>query len=229
MPPDSSLTRASALLSSRANSSSDGTIARHCAALRAEVAAEHQQVFADREIGIEIVELRHDADTRSRHARAAGNRLAAQADRAGVRRGDAEQHAQRGGLARAVRAEQAETFAGVDMKRQSVDDRLVAVAFFDLMKFNGGFRHGSIEAPGKDANGRKAAYSRSSAAERGRPVDGCVQDVRVLALPHSRLSRPTRYARLRAACAHRIPAGAWPASSAHLAFSIPCNLNCGAP
>jgi hypothetical protein len=40
------------------------------------------------------------------------------------------------------------------MKRQSIDDRLFAVAFFNLLEFNGGFRHGSIEAPGKDANDR---------------------------------------------------------------------------
>jgi hypothetical protein len=47
------------------------------------------------------------------------------------------------------------------MKRQPVDDRLVAVALSDLMEFNGGFRHGSNETPGKGATEADERYDRN--------------------------------------------------------------------
>ncbi len=53
----------------------------------AEVAAVDEQVLGDGEVGIEVVELRHDADPRARFARALRDRLAEQPDLARVRAG----------------------------------------------------------------------------------------------------------------------------------------------
>jgi hypothetical protein len=50
-----------------------------------EIAAEHEQVLADREVRIEIVELRHDADAPARMAGARRDRLAAERNGARVR------------------------------------------------------------------------------------------------------------------------------------------------
>jgi hypothetical protein len=105
-------------------------------AAHAEVAAEHEQVFAHGEVGVEIVELRHDAHALAREAGARGDRFVDQPDHARIRRRDAEQHPERGGLAGAVRAEESEALARPDEKRQAVDDGLVAVMLYDLGKFD---------------------------------------------------------------------------------------------
>src|SRR6185312_14019600 len=93
-----------------------------------EIAAVDDQIFAHREIGIEIVHLRHDADAYARLACGFRDRLADELDRAGIGLDQAEAAAQRRRLARAVRSEQREAFAAMDRERQPADDFLVAVA-----------------------------------------------------------------------------------------------------
>src|SRR5579864_1638966 len=95
---------------------------------QAEIAAVDDQVFANREIGIEIVHLRHDADAYARLARGFGDRLPDELDCAAVGIDQAEAAAQRRRLARAIGPEQREAFAAMDRERQSADDFLVAVA-----------------------------------------------------------------------------------------------------
>jgi hypothetical protein len=97
------------------------------ASLQAEVAAEDEQVFGAGEIRVEIVELRHDADPRPRLLPIGRNGAAVQFDAAAIRPGQAEAQAQRGGLAGAVRAEQAETGTRFDGERQTGDHGLVAI------------------------------------------------------------------------------------------------------
>jgi len=77
----------------------------------AKVARVDHQVFLDREIRIDVVLLRHHADTHPRGACIARHRMAEQGDRAGIGRHQAQAHAQVVGLAGAVRAEQAEAGA----------------------------------------------------------------------------------------------------------------------
>ena len=86
---------------------------------KAEVAAVDQQVLAHREVGIEVVHLRHDADANARFARGLGHRLADHLDLPAVGIDEAEAAAQRRGLARAVGAEQAEALAAADGEASS--------------------------------------------------------------------------------------------------------------
>jgi hypothetical protein len=67
-----------------------------------EVAPVDEQVLAHGEIGIEVVHLRHDAHADAALARRLRHRVVEQRDRARVGMREAEQHAQRGRLARAV-------------------------------------------------------------------------------------------------------------------------------
>jgi hypothetical protein len=66
MPPERVAMRASALLARLANSSSCGMRASDFGVAQTKVAAEDEQVFAGGEIGVEIVELRHNTDLRPR-------------------------------------------------------------------------------------------------------------------------------------------------------------------
>src|SRR6185503_6072713 len=79
-----------------------------------EIAPVHHEVLLDGEIRIEVVELRHHADLLPCFARTTRHGLPEELDLAGVGLDQAEAELERGGLARAVRAEQAEAFAGRD-------------------------------------------------------------------------------------------------------------------
>src|SRR5204862_489724 len=79
--------------------------------------------------GIEIVELRHYAHAHPRLWGALRNRFTAKHQRAGCWRSQAQQHPQCGGLAGAIRAEQAEALAGLDFQVQVVDHDVVAIEF----------------------------------------------------------------------------------------------------
>ncbi len=141
MPPDSSLTRASALLSRRAQFEQRR---HHCAALRAaqaKVAAEDQQVLADGEVQVEVIELRHRR-RRVPALRARGLESARRTDgsrRRPARRCRAACAAWSSCPRRLVRA--GKTFAGVDVKRQSVDYLLFRRSFFNLIELDGGIGH----------------------------------------------------------------------------------------
>ena len=93
----------------------------------AKIAAIDPQVLDDGEIGIEGVHVRDDADAEPRLARRPGHRLADHLDRSTIGFDQAEAAAQRSRLAGAVRAEQAETLAAANGKRQAPDDFLIAV------------------------------------------------------------------------------------------------------
>src|SRR6185437_103722 len=82
----------------------------------AEVARVDGEVLAHREIRIEVVDLRHDAHPPARFARIARHLVPEQGDRSRVGRREAEEHAQRGGLPRAVRAEEPEAFAALEVE-----------------------------------------------------------------------------------------------------------------
>ena len=80
MPPDSVWMREFARALKPANSSSAGMRCADLGVAQAEIAAVDEQVLGDGEIGIEIVDLRHDADAAARLARAPRHRLADQLD-----------------------------------------------------------------------------------------------------------------------------------------------------
>ena len=95
----------------------------------AEVAAEDEQVFSAGEVGVEVVELRHDANACTGWLGVGGNGMAAEGDLAAVRRGQAEAEAQRGRFAGTVGAEQAKARAWGDGERQTGNDFIAGVAF----------------------------------------------------------------------------------------------------
>ena len=95
----------------------------------AEIASIDDQVFLDAEVGIEIVELRHHADAPARLARAPGHRYAEEFDRAGVGLDQPKTELQGRSLAGAVRAEQAEAFAGRHLQVHAADHCGRAVGF----------------------------------------------------------------------------------------------------
>ena len=64
--------------------------------------------------------------------------LVEELDRAGVGHGDADHHADGGGLAGAVGAEEAEHAAGLDAEAEVVDGDFGVVGFADLLEFNDG-------------------------------------------------------------------------------------------
>ncbi len=85
-----------------------------------EVAGVHEQVLADRELRVEIVDLGHDADPGLDAGPVAGRVHAHHGQRPvgdGARAGD---HPHRRGLARPVRAEEAERLADVDVEVHAV-------------------------------------------------------------------------------------------------------------
>jgi hypothetical protein len=128
MPPDSVRMCAVAREPRPANSSSFGNPLRQRRAVDAEVAAVHDEVLGHREVGIEVVHLRHDAHADAGLARRARHRCADELDRAAVGIDEAEAASQRRRLARAVGAEQPEAFAAADVERQPAHDLVAAIA-----------------------------------------------------------------------------------------------------
>ena len=96
----------------------------------AEVAAKHQQVFFCREVRVQRVHLRDHAQAGldgqgvSRHLQTVEI-----TDFTAIGLRQAQAHAQRGGFARTVGADHAQAFTGLDVERQVVDHRGVAIAF----------------------------------------------------------------------------------------------------
>ncbi|MCY1356762.1 hypothetical protein D9M69_432230 [compost metagenome] len=100
----------------------------HMRLAEAEVAAVHHEVLGAAEVGVEGVELRHHAQLRLDGQRVARHLQAQRLDAAAIGRGEAQAHADGGGLARAVRPDHAQALAGRDLEREVVDDRGLAVA-----------------------------------------------------------------------------------------------------
>ena len=65
-------------------------------------------------------------------------RLAEEGDGAGIGAGDADHHADGGGFAGAVGAEEAEHLAGFDRKGQALDGDLFVVQLADVVEFDDG-------------------------------------------------------------------------------------------
>ncbi len=88
----------------------------HLRAAQPEIAPVDDQVLAHGEIRIEVVDLRHHAHPDATLPRGLGNRESQQADAARVRAREPEQHAKRGGLARAVGTQQPVALAARDLQ-----------------------------------------------------------------------------------------------------------------
>jgi hypothetical protein len=96
-------------------------------AIEPEVAAVHEEILVDAEVGIEAVRLRHDADADARFPRTTRDRLAEQLDIAGVGGGQSQRKPQGRGLAGAIRTEQAKAFSGVNLQVKVGHHQLRAV------------------------------------------------------------------------------------------------------
>ena len=96
---------------------------------QAEVATEHQQVFGGGEIRVQRVHLGHHAQAGLDGQGVPWHLLVTKiGDGAAIRFGQAQTHADGGGLARPVGADHAQAFAGLDVETQVIDHRLVAIA-----------------------------------------------------------------------------------------------------
>jgi hypothetical protein len=93
----------------------------------AEIAPIDQQVLAQGEVGIEIVQLWHHADAGTRFACMRGYREIQQRDSAVVGLCKPQRQTQGGGFARAIGAEQAETFTGREVEINASDGQMAAV------------------------------------------------------------------------------------------------------
>ncbi len=142
------------LLARPAKSRSFGIAAGERLAADAEIAAVDLEVLGDGEIGIEIVDLRDDADANARRARRLRHGQAEHLDRAAIGIDEAEAAAQRRRLAGAVGAEKAEAFAAADLEIEAADDLVVAVAL----------------AKSRDAQDDVAAIDVTSASRRWRSI-----------------------------------------------------------
>ena len=74
----------------------------------------------------------------------AAERLAEEADGAGVWAGDADHHADGAGFSGAVRAEEAEHGAGLDGEGEAFDGDFFAVELADAAEFNDGHEVGEV-------------------------------------------------------------------------------------
>ena len=91
-----------------------------------EVARVDPQVLHDREVGVEVVVLRNDADPRPHPAARSRHRLAEHGQLPAARRRMAEDHAKGRGLAGSVRTEQPEAPAPGHLEIDAVDDGVAA-------------------------------------------------------------------------------------------------------
>src|SRR5581483_8155605 len=99
--------------------------------------AEHAQHLDDTHAIGEREVAGREADTRHGLAAFRGQGMAQHLDRACIRRDDAEQHQQGGGLARAVGAEQRHPFAGAHDQVDTVDRPLPAERLLERARFQG--------------------------------------------------------------------------------------------
>ena len=119
----------------------------------AEVAAEHQQVFGAREVRVQAVELADDAKLRLdcqrvfRHVQRTACVAAAEVgDLARIRRSQPQAHADGGGFAGAVGADQPQALARCDVEGKIVDDGAVAVTLVQAVYAEKGRGHAAIVA-----------------------------------------------------------------------------------
>jgi hypothetical protein len=95
------------------------------------------QHVANREIPVEVVLLRGKSDRASRFAPIDLIVVAEDADRTGIGACKADDRIDRRRLAGAVRPEKAEKFAGRNAQRDAVNGREAAVAFDEIVDFDG--------------------------------------------------------------------------------------------
>ena len=88
---------------------------------QAEIAAVDLEVLAHRQVRVEVVLLRHEPDPRLVLTAELGDGHAEHAQLARARRGQAHDHAHRGGLAGAVRPEQPDAARGRDLEVEAAD------------------------------------------------------------------------------------------------------------
>ena len=123
----------------------------HGAALEPEVTAKHAQVFGAGEVRVQRVELGDhaqlclDGQRIARHVQRLGRALGVEQHVAAVGRRQAQAHADGGGLARPVGADDAKAFAGSDGKRHIVHHRGIAVVLVQVLDGKK-FAHAAIVA-----------------------------------------------------------------------------------
>ena len=139
-----------------------------CAALRHAVdAGDEVEVLADRQVFPEREALRHVADAALDLAALLADVVAEAGAGAGVRRQQPAHDADRGRLAAAVGAEEAEDLAALDLQRQVVDDVLVAEALVQPAHVDRpGAAAGALIAASPTPAARDAAAPRSPATGR---------------------------------------------------------------
>ncbi len=124
----------------------------HLRRLHAEIAAIDLQVFRAAEIRVQRVELADHAETGldgqriGGHAQTAILAVRKISDLAGVRRGQAQAHADGGGFSGAVGADHAQAFAGRNLEGQVVHDHRAAVVFGQAPDLEKGRVHAAIVA-----------------------------------------------------------------------------------
>jgi len=144
---------------------------------QAKVAAKDQQVLFGGEVRVQRVHLCHHAQAGFDGQRVTRHLQAFKVTNAATAwLGQAQAHAQRGGFARAVGADHAQAFAGLDVERQVVHHRGVAVAFDQMFNRKQWGVHARIVPAGSRPFGR-----------RGRLPQG-TQQTDVGASPCSRMS-----------------------------------------
>ena len=99
---------------------------------QAEIAPVHL-VLAYRQVGVEVVLLRHQADPRLVLSGEFRDRHAEHAELAAARPGQPHDHAHGRGLAGAVRAEQADAARGRDLEINALDGMHPAVGFLEAL------------------------------------------------------------------------------------------------
>ena len=145
-----------------------GDLERVAAAVPAPGREPEAEVLLDREPGEDPPALRHErhAGVRDRLGALPPQRAAAQPDLAGRRRHDAHDRVQRGRLARAVRADQADDLALVDAQPHVAHGGDAAVAHLDAVELEDRLRHrrcGRRSRPGRRPRRRGCARISSGA------------------------------------------------------------------
>ena len=108
---------------------------------QAEVTSVHQQIFGHREIGVEIVHLRHYADALARFARVLRYRMTENVDVAAIRCDQTEAQFECRRLAGAVRAEQTKAGAARNREVQTGDHFLAAIGLVQILDRENDFTH----------------------------------------------------------------------------------------
>src|SRR5438067_3880006 len=103
----------------------------HVRFAQSEIAPVDDEVLAHGEIGIEVVDLRHDAHADAPLARGLRHRMTEERDLARVGVGEPEEHPQRRCLARAIGADEPEALAAHELEVDAGDDLAPPIRFAD--------------------------------------------------------------------------------------------------